>query len=116
MLHIPILRQGRPYESIEKVEILHHATGEPVAQVSQANAGLITRDIGRMDHNILDSFTMKDLLAMCKRAAASFLADTLKVGQQPQTFEQYVQQLSATTGMPQALCRNNAKKIHRVLD
>ena len=49
MLHIPILRHGRPYESIDFVEIVHHATGEPVARVSQANPGLITRDIGRMD-------------------------------------------------------------------
>ena len=45
MLHIPILRHGKPYESIDKIEIVHHATGEPVAQVSQANAGLISRDI-----------------------------------------------------------------------
>lgn len=116
LLHIPILRHGRPYESIDKVEILHHATGEPVAQVSQANAGLITRDIHRMDHAVLESFGMADLLAMCKEAAGLFLGGTLKIGEVPQTFEQYIQQLSATTGMPQALCRNNAKKIHRVLD
>jgi acyl-CoA reductase-like NAD-dependent aldehyde dehydrogenase len=116
MLHIPILRHGKPYESIEKIDILHHATGEPVARVSQANAGLITRDIGRMDDTILESFSMSELLAMCKKAASHFLAGTLKIGDEPQTFEQYVQQLSATTGMPQTLCRNNANKIHRVLD
>ena len=116
LLHIPLLRHGRPYESIDKVEILHHATGEPVAQVSQANAGLITRDIHRMDHVVLESFSMADLLSMCKKAAGLFLAGTLKSGDVPPTFEQYIQQLSATTGMPQTLCRNNAKKIHRVLD
>jgi len=63
MLHIPILRHGKPYESIDKIEILHHATGEPVAQVSQANSGLISRDVHRMDDTILDQFTVAQLLA-----------------------------------------------------
>src|SRR5688572_29243020 len=109
MLHVPILRHGRPYESIEKVEIAHHATGEPVATVSQANPGLITRDIGRMDDDVLESFTMSELLAMCGKAAGLFLDATLSIGDVPQTFEQYIQHLSAITGMPQALCCSNAK-------
>src|SRR5436309_2753911 len=73
MLHIPILRHGKPYESIDKVEILHHATGEPVARVSQANAGLISRDVGRIDDTILEQFTVNELLAICKKAAALFM-------------------------------------------
>jgi acyl-CoA reductase-like NAD-dependent aldehyde dehydrogenase len=116
MLHIPILRHGQPYKSIDTVEILHHATGEPVAQVSQANAGLITRDIGRMDDSVLESFSMPDLLAMCRKAAEIFVTAPLPVGEVVHSFDQYIQHLSATTGMPQALCRNNARKIHRVLD
>ena len=31
---IPILRAGKPYESVEKIPILHHATGAPVAMIS----------------------------------------------------------------------------------
>ena len=34
----------------------------------------------------------------------------------PQSFDDYIRQLSGTTGMPQTLCRANAGKIHRVLD
>lgn len=116
MLHIPILRHGQPYESIDKIEILHHATGEPVAHVSQANAGLIARDVRRIDDSVLESFTIAELLAMCRNAAELLLTGTLSVGDVPQTFEQYVQHLSATTGLPQTLCRSNAKKIYRVLD
>jgi acyl-CoA reductase-like NAD-dependent aldehyde dehydrogenase len=116
MLHIPILRHGQPYESIDKIEIVHHATGEPVARVSQANAGLITRDIARMDDTVLEQFSMAEMIAASKRAAEHFIGGTLRVGDVPQTFDQYVQQLSATTGMPQTLCRNNAKKIHRVMN
>ena len=116
MLHIPILRHGKPYESIDKIEILHHATGEPVARVSQANPGLIARDVGRMDYDVLESFSMRELLAMCRRAGELFMSAELPVGDAGQSFEDYVRDLSATTGMPYAYCRSNAEKIRRVLD
>jgi acyl-CoA reductase-like NAD-dependent aldehyde dehydrogenase len=116
MLHIPILRQGKPYESVDKIQIVHHATGEPVAMVSQANSGLISRDVHRWDYNILEQFTVQELIAMCKKAADLLMNGTLPLGDTKQTFEDYVRQLSATTGMPQSYCRLNAKKIHRVLD
>ena len=116
MLHIPILRSGKPYESIDKIEILHHATGLPVAEVSQANSGMISRDVGRMDDSILEQFTVKELLAMCKKAAGFFMTGTLPVGDQKQTFDDYVNQLSATTGMPHSYCRGNAQKLHKTLD
>src|SRR5580658_3637340 len=69
MLHIPILRHGKPYESVDKIQIVHHATGEPVAAVSMANSGLISRDVHRMDDSVLEQFTIKELVAMCKKAA-----------------------------------------------
>jgi acyl-CoA reductase-like NAD-dependent aldehyde dehydrogenase len=116
MLHLPILRHGKPYESVDKIEILHHATGEPFASVSQANAGLITRDVNRWDDDILESFTVGELLDICKKAAEIFLGGVVPVGDQKQTFDDYVTQLSATTGMPFSYCRTNARKIHRTLD
>lgn len=116
MLHIPILRHGKPYESVDKTTIVHHATGEPVAQVSQANSGLITRDIHRMDYDVLEQFKVKELIAMCKKAAEIFISGTVTIGDQKQDFEGYVNHLSSTTGMPQTYCRTNAKKIHRTLD
>src|SRR4051794_34454937 len=108
MLHIPILRHGQPYQSIDTIEILDHSTAAPVARVSQANPGLIMRDIARMDDDALEQFTIAGLLEMCRKAAEIFMGGTLSVGDSPQTFEQYIHQLSATTGMPQTLCRINA--------
>ncbi len=115
MLHIPILRAGQPYESIDKVEILHHATGEPVAEVSQANSGMIVRDVRRMADDVLERFSVADLLAMCRKAAELFTAATLPLGDQTQSFEDYLGQLSATTGMPISYCKTNAEKIRSVL-
>jgi len=116
MLQIPILRHGRPYTSIDTFDIIHHATGQPVACVSQANPGLISRDIARMDHDILESFRMRELLDICKKAANIFMTADLPIGDSPQSFDDYIRHLSATTGMPQTLCKQNAQKIHRVLD
>lgn len=115
MLHIPILRLGQPYESVEKAPLVHHATGEPFAQVSQANSGLVRRDIVQMTDDVLERFTVAELFEMCKRAAELFLHETLSIGDQPQSFDDYVNQLSSSTGMPISYCRNNAAKIHKVL-
>jgi aldehyde dehydrogenase family protein len=115
MLHIPILRHGKPYESVDKIEILHHATGEPFAAISMANSGLVTRDIHNWDDDILTGFTVAELIAISKKAADIFLNGSVSVGDQSQSFEQYVEQLSATTGMPYSYCRGNAKKIYRVM-
>src|SRR3954469_17660228 len=100
MLHIPILRSGKSYESIDKVTIVHHATGEPIARVSQANSGLISRDIKRMDFGVLDRFKVSELIEMCKRAGEHFMSSTLPIGDERQSFDDYVRQLSSSTGMP----------------
>jgi acyl-CoA reductase-like NAD-dependent aldehyde dehydrogenase len=115
MLHIPILRNGAPYESVDKAEIVHHATGEPVATVSQANSGLITRDVGRMNPRALDGLSMARLMDISRKAAELFLTADLPLGDAAQSFDDYIGQLSATSGMPRPLCRANAQKIHGVM-
>lgn len=56
MWHVPILRRGRPYMSLDTVTLNDYATGESVAEVSQANAGLISRDLMRDDWAELQSY------------------------------------------------------------
>lgn len=118
MLEIPILRLGKPYQSVESVTLVHHATGEPVARVGQANSGLIARDLTRMNDNVFERFRIGELLDICRRAAELFLTAPLPLGDPSgpkQGFEDYLRQLSATTGMPLTYCRNNASKIHKVM-
>ena len=45
MLSIPILRRGQPYYSVDVAQVRHIETREPFVEVSQANAGLIRRDL-----------------------------------------------------------------------
>lgn len=115
MLHIPILRHGKPYESVDKVEIVHHATGAAVATVSQANSGMIVRDVNRWNERALERLNVAELIAISRKAAELFIGATLPLGDTKQSFEDYVRQLSATTGMPQTLCRANAEKIRKVM-
>ncbi len=49
MLHIPLLRHGTPYISLDIARVPHHQTRELFVEVSQANAGLIRRDLARQD-------------------------------------------------------------------
>ena len=49
MLHIPLLRQGRPYRSLDVATAPHHATRQPFVEISQANVGLIRRDLLQQD-------------------------------------------------------------------
>lgn len=117
MLHIPILRHGAPYTSVDKQRVPHYRTRETFVEISQANAGLIRRDL--IDQHkmraALTQFTTAQLLAMCKQAGEYYLNGTLPVGDQEQTPEDYVRQLSATTGMPHVLVRRNMKKIYGAL-
>ena len=113
MLHIPILRQGEPYTSLDVVRVPHHRTREPFVAISQANTGLIRRDLSDQatGRALLSNFTTAELVDICTRAAEHFLNATLPLGTESQTPADYVRQVSATTGLPHALVRRNMQKI-----
>lgn len=117
MLHIPILRHGEPYKSLDVAHVPHHETRELFVEISQANNGLIRRDLRDQTaaRAKLATLSTADLIDICTRAAAHFLNDSLPLGDSTQTPEDYVRQISATTGMPHVLARRNMAKIHGVL-
>ncbi len=117
MLHIPILRHGNPYKSLDIARVPHHQSRELFVEVSQANAGLIRRDLGRQDIAVssLQRFSTHELVNICSRAAEHFTNDSLPLGDSAQSPEDYVKQVSATTGMPYVLARRNMLKIKSML-
>jgi acyl-CoA reductase-like NAD-dependent aldehyde dehydrogenase len=117
MLHIPILRKGVPYKSLDVVRAVHHRTREPFVEISQANSGLVRRDLldQRTSRESLARFTTSELIDICERAADYFLNGSLPIGDDQQSPEDYVEQVSATTGLPFALARRNMRKIHSML-
>jgi hypothetical protein len=117
MLHIPILRKGVPYRSLDIVRTPHYRTREDFVEISQANVGLIRRDLldQRSPHEALTAIPTMELIAMSRRAADIFLNETLPVGEAAQSPDDYLRQLASTTGMPHALARKNMRKIHAAL-
>ena len=82
MLHLPVLRWGQPYESLEVQEVVHFRTGEPIARVSQANDGIIRRDMrkAKAARHTLCEIPCSELIEMMKRAADLYESGTLPVG------------------------------------
>ena len=117
MLHIPALRLGKPYTSLEKATLVHHVTGDPVAEVSQVTGSMIARDMPRMADakRELAKIPIRDLIAIYAKAADYFANGTLPIGDQEQTFDDYIRSLSSTTGSPMVFCRRNAGKVEYVL-
>jgi hypothetical protein len=119
MIHIPILRHGVLYKSLDVIRIPHHRTRETFAEMSQVNAGIIRRDLREEEQiearETLAALSFEQLLDICRRAAGHFLNDTLPLGDDRQSPDDYVGQLSATTGMPHALVRRNMTKIAGVM-
>ena len=117
MLHLPILRAGTPYASLKKSIVRDIRSGEPLAEVSLANRGLIALDLADLASHKkgLAEFDTRALLELCRRAAKNFMEGELPLGDSAQTPDDYVAQTSASTGLPRVLCRANMEKISSVL-
>jgi hypothetical protein len=145
-LHLPLLRAGVPYRSVDAVALREVASGEVVAEISQANPALIARDLLEGLEGLggaagsagsvgsagmagtagagagaggaaLAEMSLGDRLAMCRRAAALFAEGELAIGWEGETQSpaDYLRDVSATTGIPQALARANLEKLRATL-
>ena len=117
MLNIPVIRWGKPYESLEVDEVVHFATGEAIAKVGQAGAGIVQRDMRKAGkaRDALREFEPEDLIERCKKAADLFTDGTLPMGDGTQTPDEFVHAQSASTGLPEHMCRANMQKNRKVL-
>ncbi len=117
MLKIPVLRWGKPYESLEVDEIKHFLTGEPMAQLGQANGGIVQRDMRRAQQarDLLRQIPCDELIQRVAQAADLYETGTLPMGDGTQSPEDFVRQQSASTGLPEHMCRANIAKNSFVL-
>ncbi|PAW88846.1 MAG: aldehyde dehydrogenase [Pedosphaera sp. Tous-C6FEB] len=117
--HLPVLRLGRNYESLEKFEVKDHKTGEVKALVSNVNAGIVRRDLGKISgaRAALKKFTCAQLIEMSAKAGEFFLNGTLPLGDQghTQSPQQYIETLSCTSGLPWNMVQRNMAKVHFAL-
>jgi hypothetical protein len=139
-LHLPVLRGGAPYRSVEAAPLRDLRSGRLVAEVGQANPGLIARDLaarmpeaaagaggrhalamgGRRQepfHPLLGELPFARRLEICRRAAALFAEGELAIGMagETQSPAEYLRDLAATTGIPHSLGRVNLEKLRATL-
>ncbi len=117
MLNLPVVRWGKPYESLETLEVLHFRTGEAIAKVGQATGGMLARDLrgAQRARDVLRELSCEQLIERVKRAADLYLNGTLAMGDGQQSPEQFARQQSASTGLPEHMCRANMQKNYFVL-
>jgi hypothetical protein len=117
--HLPTLRLGRAYDSLDKIEVKDHRSGEVKALVSQVNGGILKRDLSRLGtaRAALKKFTVAELVELSAKAGALFLEGTLPLGDRghSQSPQQYVETLSLTSGLPHVMVRRNMAKLHYAL-
>jgi len=104
------LRAGQPYDSLDSVELKSVRTGEVIATIGQVNAGIIRRDLRRINPSVLRSIPIAKLVEMYAEAGRLFMNETVG-GLSP---EQYVHALSETSGLPHSLVKRNMGKIYQV--
>jgi acyl-CoA reductase-like NAD-dependent aldehyde dehydrogenase len=117
--HLPVLRLGRSYESLDKVEVKDHRTGELKAIVSTVNSGIIRKDLKKIGESqaTLRKFSVAQLIELSAKAGDLFLNGALPLGDKghTQSAEEYVATLSSTSGLPHVMVRRNMTKIHYAL-
>src|SRR6185295_13866320 len=117
MLQLPVLRWGQPYTCMDVDDVVHFQTGEPIARVSRANGGLIRRDLRQAQRarDVLREIPIDELITRTARAGELYMNASLPMGDGQQTPQEFVHAQSASTGLPEHMCRANMKKNAFVL-
>jgi acyl-CoA reductase-like NAD-dependent aldehyde dehydrogenase len=116
-MHLPAWRFGKPYESLERETLVHFLTGEPVAEVSQVGGAIVGRDLQKaaQARRALLAIDPEEIVERLQTAGNLYAHGTLTVGDSKQSPDDFVAQQSATTGLPESLCRANMQKNMFVL-
>ena len=111
-MHLTAFRFGKPYESLERNQLVHFLTGEPVAEVSQVGGAIVGRDLRKaaQARQALLRFDPEEIVERLQTAGNLYALGTVEVGGVPQSPDDFVRHQSATTGLPESLCRANMKK------
>ncbi len=117
MLTIHPLRWGKPYTSLDFQDVIHFESGEPIAKIGQVTGGIVQKDLFKADQarKALKSLSPSKLLDCCLKAAELFETATIPLGDGKQSVQDFIHQQSASTGLPEHMCRSNMQKNAFVL-
>ena len=116
-MHLPAWRFGKPYESLDRETLVHFLTGETVAEVSQVGGAIVGRDLqkARQARAALLAIDPEEIVERLQTAGNLYANGTVTLGDTQQSPDDFVRQQSATTGLPESLCRANMQKNMFVL-
>jgi acyl-CoA reductase-like NAD-dependent aldehyde dehydrogenase len=102
---------------MEVDDVVHFSTGEPIAKVSRANGGLIGRDMRKAHRarEALRAIPIDELITRVGAAGELYMNATLPIGDGTQSPDEFARAQSASTGLPERMCRANMKKNGFVL-
>lgn len=117
MVFLPVLRKGVVSKRPATRTLDHYRTGEPVGEISLADSDVLREDLADQEgpRSILRGYGTRDLIEISQHAATYFLKEALPAGDTFQTPQNYVDQVTATTGLPNTLVRRAMLAIHDVL-
>ncbi|MCH2613461.1 MAG: hypothetical protein MKZ70_02045, partial [Opitutales bacterium] len=108
--HIPALRFGEAYKSMDTNDLGTVLKSGNSLEVSVVNAGIIRRDKLAIElaRESLRKIPAETLLDYAEKASEIYLEDELAFGMngETQTVADYVTALSGLTGLPHSLCRS----------
>ena len=116
--HIPILRRGQVYQSLDVQDLMSLGGEEPAAHLSFACADMVKRDLlsAGEARNALREKSCAELIEITKKAGEYFLNADLPVGTEGdlQSPDDYVLSLASTSGLPHSLIRMNMTRLAAV--
>lgn len=117
--HIPCLRLGEEYRSFNESKVKDYRDGSVKATMSQVNAGVIRRDLLNIEkaRDALQKLSTRELIDISAKAGELFLNGNLPLGEGGtlQSAQDYLETLSATSGLPHVMVKRNMSKIHYAL-
>ena len=113
----PCPRWGEPYKSLEVDKVVHFAPARAGRGQPGQRPAWSSRDMrhAQRARDVLREIPIADLLQMVKKAGDLYAKAELPLGDGTQTPDQFVRMQSATTGLPEHMCRFNMEKNHFVL-
>ena len=93
-IHLPALRFGKPYESLDRTKLVHFLTGEPVAEVSQIGGAMLGRDMQKASRarEALLEIDPEEIVERLQTAGNLYAHGTLPMGDSRQSPEDFVKQ------------------------
>ena len=118
MMKLPVLRWGQPYDSLEVDEVVHFVDrrADRQGQPGQRRPDAARHAQGAAGARGAAAIPCDELIEMRRQGGELYVKGTLPMGDGTQSPDDFVHAQSASTGLPEHMCRANMEKNSFVLE